>query len=222
MDSIYLTEEEQLKKIREWITQYGPTILLSIALAFAISFGWRYWRGHEEQLYHQASTGYEEMVMNVIHEDHEKAKLQADYIKSKFPNTPYAMMAAFTLARLAVNANQLGEAEKQLRWIIDNTQSESLKQIASIRAARVLNAENKPKDALALLDNIKKAPYLASALMVKGDAWAALGDRLAAKNAYQQALDTIPDADSIRPLIQMRLGELAVSQTLNAMRQAAK
>lgn len=207
----YMTEQEQIQQIKNWLKQYGVTILIGIAVALLLTSGWRHWQSYRDRILLHASAVYDEMLTLRAQNNKDAAVVQAHKIITHYKNTPYAALAAFMLARDAVTTQHYAEAVTQLNWAIDNTHDRSVREIARIRLARVLIADKKPDAALKLLNNISDKSFMGLIDEVRGDAYLSQNNTTLARQAYQLALSEIPDAEAARPILQMKLGNLAVA-----------
>lgn len=207
----YLTEQEQVELLKQWIKQYGLVILAGLLISLATITGWRYWQARQQRILNHASAVYDEMLTARAQNDTNNTRVQSEKLFSHYTGTTYAQMAALMLARDAIYQKNYAEAEKQLQWVIDNSSIRSFQQIARIRLARLLINENKAKDALTLLETVNDKSFNGLTNEVRGDAWVALKDSNKARDAYKQALDDLPNAEVIRPLLQMKYDNLAPS-----------
>lgn len=207
----YLTEQEQVQLIKNWLKQYGLTIIVGIILAFSVTTGWRYWQNYKNKILTHASAIYDEMLTLRAQGNAAETAVQANKLLSHYPKTPYAQMAAFMLAREAVLKKNYDEANKQLNWVMDHTKDNSIHQIARLRIARILITEKKPDAAIDLLKTVDDANFNGLIDEVRGDAFLAMNNTASAKQAYQQALSELPNAEEIRPILQMKIDNLATS-----------
>ncbi|MBX9705440.1 MAG: tetratricopeptide repeat protein, partial [Gammaproteobacteria bacterium] len=128
----------------------------------------------------------------------------------QFPSTPYASYAAFILADQAVSANDYAQAATQLQWVVDHAKANNISQLARVRLARVLLAQQQPQKALDTLDTtIDVFPGLAAT--VRGDAYTALGNTVQARTAYQEAVNSLPQQSALWNLVNMKLNDLPAS-----------
>jgi len=211
--NVYTTEEEQIKRIRDFLKNYGSTVLLSVVLAVAGSSAFRYWQNHHEKVATFASYSYEAMLISMFNNNDLDTKTQAQYLISQYPDTPYAQLGALELAKLAIESNDLASADTQLQWIMHHAKTPSLKQVARIRDARVLIMMKKPDEALKLLNTIDDKGYLSEIDSVRGDAYIAKGDVDKASDYYQQAKKDLPPDSLSASLTTMKQNNLAVSQS---------
>lgn len=204
-----MTEQEQIQQLKNWLKQYGPTILGGIALALAISTGWHYWQSYREKILTHASSVYDEMLTLRAQGNTTDALIQANKLFSHYQNTPYAQMAALMIARDAVLKKNYPEAITQLNWVIDHGSDASMRQIARLREARVLIAEKKPQDALDFLNKVEDKNFSGLIAEIRGDAYVAMNDSASARKYYQLALQELPNAEVNRPILQMKYDNLA-------------
>lgn len=207
--NVYATEDEQLEAIKSFFKQYGNTILIAFIVGLLLFLGWRYWNQRIEKLEQVASVNYEQMLQNFVNGQEDAATLQAMNIVSQHPKTPYASQASFVLAKLAVKNNQYDDGVKNLQWVIDHNKTPSMRQIAALRAARILITQGHPEDALNSLNKIYDAHFSPAIFEVQGDAYLALQDNKKAQLAYQQALAKMPETVAHRKLLEMELSNLS-------------
>lgn len=208
--SVYASEVEQGEQLKNWWKQYGKTIIVAVIVAFLVSWGWHAWQRQHERLLQTASVVYERLLTSIIRGDQVAAHQQADRLFEHYPRTPYAQLAALILARKAVYDGDLEEAKKKLTWVVKHGKNSALKQLARVREARILAALNKPKDALQLLNKVDDKAYLPLVQDVKGDIYMQMGNKEAARMAYQEALKVLPTYELMQPLILMKLDDLAL------------
>jgi predicted negative regulator of RcsB-dependent stress response len=206
----YLTEQEQVEILKTWIKQYSLVILAGVLLAVAVISGWRYWQQRQQNILSHASTVYDDMLSTRAQNDTAATKTEADKIFEHYSKTAYGQMAALMMARSAVIKQDIPEAEKQLNAVMDHSKTHSIRQIARIRLARIQLAAGKPETALDTLKKIEDTNFAGLIDEVRGDAFLALNDTKNARQAYQQALDELPNAEVIRPVLRMKYDNLAV------------
>jgi len=166
-----MTEQEQIEQLKAWVKQYAMTILSGIVLALVIVSGWHYWQNYTTRKLMKASTVYEQMLNDRSHNQAGELEAKATKLLQRYPRTPYAQMGALMLARDAITSKNYTEALKQLNWVIDHSKTGSLREIAKIRSAKILLAENKVDQALATLDAATDKNFQALIDEVRGDAF---------------------------------------------------
>lgn len=204
----YLTEQEQIQQLKTWLKQYGPTVILGILVALVITFGWRYWQERQTRLLQHASVAFDEMLSQRAENKNSVAVSDAKSIVKTYPKTPYADMAAFMIARDAISKKDYSTALQSLHKVIDHSSTSPIREIARIRIARILIEENKLQEAFSILNTVDDPSFMGLINEVKGDAFLAKGDKASAKKAYQSALTQIPNAEELRPILEMKLNDL--------------
>lgn len=204
----YLTEQEQVELLKNWIKQYAVVIIAGVTMSIIAITGWRYWQEHQMKILNHASSIYDKMLVNRAQNDASNTDDRANKLLEHYPQTTYAQLAAFMLARDAINKKDYKEAEKQYNWVLDHSKDSSLKQIARLRLARILIAEGKPEEALKTLEKIDDKSFNGLTDEIKGDAYYAMKNTTMARDAYKQALVELPNAEVIRPLLQMKYDNL--------------
>ncbi len=207
----YLTEQEQIEQLKNWVKQYGPSILAGIVVALIIVSGWHYWQEYRNKILMHASAVYDEMLTQRVQNNTQGALVQAKKLLHHYPRTPYAQMAALMLARDAILKKNYPEAIAQLNWVIDHSHENSVREIARIRIARILITQNNPQTALQLLQTVNDKDFMGLIDEVRGDALLAENDLPAARKSYELALQELPNAEVTRPILQMKLDNLAAA-----------
>lgn len=205
----YLTEQEQIELLKSWIKQYSLVVLAGIAIAVAGISGWRYWQDRQFRIMSHASAIYDEMLAKRAQNDSQGLIVQAQKLYKDYLKTPYGQIAGLTLARNAVAENHLSEAESYLDKTLHKSDIPSIRQIARLRLARVLIAEQKPTDAINVLAKVNDKSFDGLTNEIRGDAYLAVKDTVRARQSYQLALEELPNAEVIRPLLRMKYDNLA-------------
>jgi len=208
----YLTEDEQWERFKKWLRDYTPWILGGIALAVAGLLAWNWYWDRQDSIALQASARYQELTDALGKNDITKAKSISAALEREFPGSPYVDQAHMFEARIAVEANELARAESLLRGVMDRTKDEELALVARTRLARVLLAQNKPDDALALLDLKRAGAFAPRFHEVRGDALLAKGDRAGALKEYEQARDGTATGTVDSEVLQMKINDLKTDQ----------
>lgn len=211
----YLTEQEQVELLKNWIKQYSLVILAGVVIAIAIMSGWRYWQQRQDKILTHASSVYDEMLTVRAQNDLAGTLVQAKKLYEHYPQTIYGQMAALMLARDAVIRKNIPEAEKMLNWIIDHSKAASIRQIARLRLARIMLTNQKPNEAIKLLGTIEDKSFKGLIEEVRGDAYLLMKNDTLARQSYQQALTDLPNAEKVRPLLQMKYDNLVVTESAN-------
>lgn len=210
-NDVVWNDDEKVDQIKKWWKKYGNSTITIILIVMVGSIGWQFWNRHELKQAEQASVAYENLLASEQAAPKTTNSL-AEEIKQKYAGTPYADFAAFILADSAVNHNDYNEAVVQLRWAVKNAASDNLEQLARIRLARVLMAQNQASNALKILHDKKMTIYAGLAAMVSGDAYKMLGNIDQARIAYQAAIAELPKDTQLIPLVNMKLNDLPLNK----------
>jgi predicted negative regulator of RcsB-dependent stress response len=209
----YLTEEEQVERLRAWWKEYGLAIVAGIVIAILVVVGWRYYDNYKAEKAAAASLMYTTIISSQIDNNLTSAEAAANALIKKYPSSPYASMASLWLAKDDVTNKAYKQAITPLNWVLEHGDLDSLKSVARLRLAQVYLQLNQPKKTLATLE-LDRGKSVMSGLMdeTRGDAYVKLGENKKADQAYEQALVAIPNSDKTRPVLAMKLANLPVSK----------
>lgn len=206
---IYQSEEEQVEALKRWWNEYGRAVLTGVAIALLLTFGWRAWVSYRSGQSQKASAEYEQMLAAVQSGELENADKMGRHVVGTYESTPYAALASLYLAKIAVQRNELAAAEAHLRWALNNAKMPGVKNTARLRLARVVLAENKPQDALAVLKGAEAGAFDAAYAETEGDIYAATGERTKALDAYKRALTGYVSQPTKQSFLKMKMDDLA-------------
>ena len=206
------TEEENTEFLSSLWDKYKYLILLSLVLLGAGIFGWESWSQNRLSNLQDSADMYESFV-NSLNDDDLDQKVLADQIIKKYPNTLYADLVTFHLAKISVEEEDLNKAEEYLMWILQRHDSkwgsdfDPIEATARLRLARVLIANDNSNKALEI---INESENMSSSLHeVKGDAEEKLGSYAEAKLSYLKALES-NQSQSVEAILKMKLANLDI------------
>jgi predicted negative regulator of RcsB-dependent stress response len=214
---VYTTEDEQVEAIKRWFRDYGRQIVTGMLIAAVAAFGVYSWKQRQLHQRAAASAEYQNLLQAVQQADTNPSKETlttarhfADSLKNDFAGTAYAQFAALFKAKLAVQENDLTQAESELRWVLERKPSADIKALTQLRLARVLLAKGDAAAALALLDETGAGGYAAAYAQLKGDIALSKGDSNQARSEFEraQALERKMSAPINDPLLEMKLRDL--------------
>lgn len=205
----HLDDEEELENLKRWFKENWVALAAGLVIGFGAIGGWQAWKGYQEKQSLTAAQMYDDLKKALTAAKPEEAKTIADKLQADYSGTPYAGAAALRLAQVAVVDKDYDGALKRLDWVAAHGDEEGLKQLATLRKARVLWQQGKPDDALKLLD-ADAGEYASLYAELRGDIAYSKNDRDTARKAYQTALDKAPEAAANRALLQQKLDDLAV------------
>ncbi len=184
---VYTTEEQQVEVIKSWWKENGTSVIAGTVIGLVGLFGWRYYNEHQQNSQEAASQAYNEMAAQLAKGDAAGFE-QAQSFISAHKGDSYAELAALQLAAAAVKAGKLDLAAEQLTQVATSG-DESIRPIAALRLARVLNDQGKADEALAQLGKINNDAFKAQVAEVRGDVLLKQGKAEEARDAYQAAAD---------------------------------
>ncbi|WAG14069.1 tetratricopeptide repeat protein [Aeromonas hydrophila] len=184
---VYTTEEQQVEVIKSWWKENGTSVIAGTVIGLVGLFGWRYYNEHQQTSQEAASQAYNEMAAQLAKGDAAGFE-QAQSFISAHKGYSYAELAALQLAAAAVKAGKLDLAAEQLTQVATSG-DESIRPIAALRLARVLNDQGKADEALAQLGKINNDAFKAQVAEVRGDVLLKQGKAEEARDAYQAAAD---------------------------------
>lgn len=207
----HLDDEEDLEKLKTWWKENWIALVGGLVIGFGAIGGWEGYKHWRDGRAETASQMYEELKKNLDASKTEDAQQIVARLKADFAGTPYAAAAALSVAQAEVRDGKLDAAGQNLGWVVDNAQDEGLVQVARLRQARVLFAQNKSAEALATLSG--DAGSFASLFdELRGDIQLAQGDATAARASYEKALASAATGAANKTLLQQKLDDLAVSK----------
>ncbi len=204
------TEEENTEFLSSLWGSYKYLLLLSLILLGGGIIGWEYWSQNKVTKLQDSSDMYESFI-NALNDSGLDQKVLAEEIVQKYPNSLYADLVTFHLAKIFVDQNDLNKAEEYLRWILDRHDSkwgsdfDPIEVTARLRLARVLIANENPEKAIEVIEFSQSLN--GSLYEVKGDAEEQLGQFSQAKLSYLRALEST-QSQSIQALLKMKLANL--------------
>lgn len=201
------TDDEQLEQIKEWWKKNRNPLIAGVLIGATALFGTRYWFNYEERLRLSGSAEFEQLQAEMFMGNTDALIRRGDYLIDNYGRTPYAVLAAFMLARSHVDQGDLSSAANRLQWAIDNAKSPEMAHIARLRLAQVMIADGRAEQALAMLEAQDPGAFAASYEELKGDLYAELGRSDQARRAYRNALDAL-DFGPGSELVQLKLDGL--------------
>ena len=205
------SDQEQIETIQRWLKANGPGIIAGIALGLAAIGGWQYWTKYQQGQAENASVLYDNLVTAIDQDDIPKASGQAIVLRDDYPESIYAALATFMLAKKAVDDGENDKAIKQFEWVLENNKQPEIQDIARLRLARVLLAEKRFSEANTQLSRVVSQTFTAELEELKGDIYMAQDQSDQARTAYQAAL-TAQGVSGGGTLLQMKLDSLTTPE----------
>ena len=232
----YQSEEEQIEALKKWFRDNGRHLLTGALIAAVAAFGIFSWQQRQQHRADTASVDYQNLMQAMraldanaadaakVKEQLATARHLAETLKTDFESSTYAQFAALFKAKLAVDENDLAQAETELKWVLAHKPAEEIKALTQLRLARVLYAKGDNEGALAQLDEKSSGSYASAYLQLKGDIAQARGDIEAARAAYVRAQELEKQMSSPvnDPLLEMKLRDLQVAPAAPSSAETTK
>lgn len=202
--SDYLTDEEQMARLRSWWEQNGTALLIGVVLAVAGVVGWRWYDSSAQERTQRGS----ELYAQWLEAGDESKKRLAELIAEEADGTAYPAFVLMHRARTLADAGDSAAAEAPLRDAVAAAPDQELADLARLRLARVLFDLDRTDEALGVLMEVRGAGYRVLAAELKGDIHLARGERALAHEAYQSALAEAQEG-SQRPLLEVKVADTA-------------
>ncbi len=200
----YLTEEEQLERLKSWWAANGTALVVGLALAVAGLVGWRWYDASATAGMEAASDLYESYLAAA---GEDRAAL-AERVDMEVPNTSYQAFTLLHRAKEAVEQDDIEGAIVLLQRVIDADVKAPLKDVARIRQARLHQQQGDSDAALAVLAKVRGAGFRWQVQELMGDIHLALGAREKAHEAYAFAQGEAPQGQEM-PILKMKARDTA-------------
>ncbi|MGM0769843.1 MAG: YfgM family protein [Pseudomonadota bacterium] len=209
------TEEEQVQAIKDWWKKNGSSLLVGIAAALAIVFGWQTWQNHQQQQRTEAASQFADLL-NAYGDESDENRAEtvafvAGNLKEEFGDSSYAMYGMLLLARQQLMDDGDAQAAiESLEWAQSKVeQGSALSFVIRNRLARAHFAAEQYDQALATLDEGgENEAFAAIYSELRGDILLAQGDREGAREAYLAAREESRQGRS--GILELKLSDLGV------------
>ena len=181
-----IEEEQEINQLKDWWKENGKTIIVAFILGVGGMFGWRYWQTHQAEQIAQASAQYDTLI-NSVQQDEQAKKANIEQFVQANSKTAYAVFALLDEAKKATEKQDFSAAEVNLNQALTQSQDEVLTSIVALRLSAVQFQLGQLDNALTTLNQVKGESFNARKAILTGDIQVAKGDKVAAKNSFEQA-----------------------------------
>ena len=206
--SDYLSDEEQLDRLKTWWSQNGTGLLAGLALAVAGLVGWRWYDHSTTEAQYAASDLYESFLAA----EGEGRMALAEQLDENIEGSAYQAFALLHRAREAVETDNVEAASAYLQSVIDVGTPDSLKDLARLRLARLHQQGGDSAAALAVLAGVRGSGYRGLAQELKGDIHVEQGEQALAHEAYRSARQEMGEGSN-RPILDIKINDTAPPDT---------
>lgn len=181
-----IEEEQEINQLKDWWKENGKTIIVAFILGVGGMFGWRYWQAHQTEQIAQASAQYDALIYSA-QQDEQAKKANIEQFVQANSKTAYAVFALLDEAKKAAEKQDFAAAEANLNQALTQSQDEVLTSIIALRLSAVQFQLGQLDNALTTLNQVKGKSFNARKAILTGDIQVAKGDKVEAKNSFEQA-----------------------------------
>jgi len=181
-----IEEEQEINQLKDWWKENGKTMIVAFILGVGGLFGWRYWQAHQAEQIAQASAQYDALIYSAQQDEQAKKENIEQFVQAN-SKTAYAVFALLDEAKKATEKQDFAAAEVNLNQALTQSQDEVLTSIVALRLSAVQFQLGQLDNALTTLNQVKGESFNARKAILTGDIQVAKGDKVAAKNSFEQA-----------------------------------
>ena len=169
----YLTDEEQLEKLKNWWERNGLMLIGAVIISVAGVIGWNWYGNQQAEQVAQASDLYEEYLAA---EGAERDIIEAK-LASEFPDSTYRVFILLRHAQAEMAEENTEEAVGLLESALTIADDARLADLIRLRLARVQQQMDSSEAALATLAAVKSLGLRSQVQELKGDIHMTRGER---------------------------------------------
>ena len=206
----YSSDEERLEALQRWWKENRSSIFSGLLMGLVVIAGWKMWQSNRQETAEQASLVYHQLTEATEAKQNEAAVKLGERLIQQYPSTAYAEYARLFLAKLKVEAGDLGGARKILEEELSQSKDDALKALARLRLGRILLAQGEIEPALKLLGGVtdqQVGKFAGLYAELRGDLLAAAKRPAEARGAYAKA----KELGNQSPLLELKLNDLPAS-----------
>ncbi len=211
------TDEETVEAIKDWWKKNGTSLLIGVAAALAIVFGWQAWQQQQVNYRTEAASQFASLINAYTDESQENRAETVEFVATKlrddYSDSAYAVYASLILARQQMMDQGNAEAAiSTLEWA--NSKADLNKPLALIIRSRLARAQfdlEQYEAALSTIDGAANADSFGAIFSeLRGDILLAQGDSDGAREAYLKARERSGAERS--GILELKLADLGVGE----------
>lgn len=206
--SDYLSEEEQISRLRDWWKRNGTFVVVAVLLAIVGVVGWRWYDSHSAERLARAADLYEEFTESTG----DARDAIAEQLRTEGDSTAYPALVLLQRARAAADSGDLEAAAGYLAEAIGAASGGELADLARLRLGRVQYGLDHHEEALKTLAAIREPGFVPVAQELSGDIHLSKGDRAKAHAAYSAALEGALSQDQ-EAILELKVADTADAST---------
>ena len=209
--SDYLTDEEQMARLKSWWQANGVRLLAIVGLVVASVVGWRWYSDYRTTQIAQASDLYVDYLL----EQGAAKESVAQTLATEFPNSAYRVFVGLSQAQERIAEADYEAAQEQLRETVAVASDVLLADLTRMRLARVLQQLDRSDEALTVLGEVRSQGFRPQVAELKGDIHLMRGERALANESYRAALKDLP-ANAQKPMLEVKVTNTADTNAAGA------
>ena len=202
------TDEETLELIREWLQQYGLTIIAGIVLGLSAIGGYRYWQNKQETGRRQESAQLDSILQALEKNDLQAAA--APYEALLKEGSDITALAALNMANAYQRAGKKEEAQTALK-LAAASPDKLVAQSANWQQAQFLTENGDYDGALQAAAALQDSAYAAQAAALQGYIHEKQGKLQDALTAWQRSQELAPGPATLAQINALQ-AQLAVQE----------
>lgn len=207
------TQAEQRAMLLRFWRQYGRFLLVAVAFGLLLGYGWRYYQSSQQKRLAAASMLFQQVVDAPL-TSHlppaDPAVSAAQALFTHYGDLNYAGMSGLWLAKNEVLAKHWQPAIQYLQKVVKQSKSPIIRQIARMRAARIMLQQQQYAAAMKQLARLEDVAYQPQVSELRGDIWMAQKKWKAAQQSYRTAQSGFKKIDVDAPGLDDKLAQLAL------------
>ncbi|MEM8767513.1 MAG: tetratricopeptide repeat protein [Pseudomonadota bacterium] len=202
--SDYLTDEEQLDRLKKWWEQNGLMLAGAVALAVVGVVGWN-WYGESRSAEVAAAS---DLYVAYLEATGTEQETIAETLAAEHSGTTYHALVLLRDAQRKSAEEDFEGALEPLEAALAVVREDSLADIIRLRMARLEQQLDRSEAALARLADVRSAGLRSQVQELKGDIHMARGERRLAHESYAAALEAAPE-DAQPQLLELKVADTA-------------
>ncbi len=198
--SDYLSDEEQVERLKRWWNENGFVLIASILAALLGIGGWNFYSSYQENVGRNSS----EFLKKYLESEPDKRKGIVVTLSEDYTGSAAHVLALFDQAKRKISNGETLEAERLFQEVLEISDEVLLRDLSLIRLAKIQYELEKTEDALAALAKVKTRGFLSWALELKGDIHISRSEVELAYQSYERAVKELGEG-VVRPLLKMKL-----------------
>jgi predicted negative regulator of RcsB-dependent stress response len=202
--SDYLTDEEQLDKLKKWWEENGLMLAGAVVVAVAGLVGWN-WYGEQKAA---TIAGSSDLYVDYLRAEGAERETIETTLASEYPDSIYRVFVLLRDAKGQMDDENPEAALNTLNSALALVDDDKLADVIKLRIARLQQELDQSDAALATLGGVRSLGLRSQVQELKGDIHMTRGERALAHEAYSAALAEAGE-DAQRPLLKLKVSDTA-------------